>query len=264
MKTLSIFLACVVVLAGAEPSQSWNHNPGDLKRGPAAWAEVDTPYRTCAADVGQKQSPVDIVAAKTIGAAFQPLVFTDRAPALALENTDHVLEVEYAEGSTVKAGPQPTDSYVLKQWHFHVPSEHRIDGREYAAELHLVHQNSIAEVLVVAILMDEKLPPRANLDRVIQGFPRRKSSVPVTSGVPSIASLLPARQSFYRYAGSLTTPACAEGVQWFVMRNPVGITPSNVKTLHGLVSEFTGYEGYPNNNRPVAVLNGRTIFRSLP
>jgi len=264
MKTVSIFLACAALLLGADPGPSWNHNPADLKRGPAVWANVDPLYRTCGAETGKKQSPVDIVTARTIGAAFQPLVFTDKGAALALENTDHVLEVEYAEGSTVTTGSQPTDSWVLKQWHLHVPSEHRIDGRQYAAELHLVHQNSIGEVLVVAVLMDDKMPPKANLDRVIQGFPRKKSAVPVTSGVPSIASLLPVRRDFYRYAGSLTTPACTEGVQWFVMTNPVGITKANVKTLHGLVGEFTGYEGYPDNNRPDVPLNGRTILRSLP
>jgi carbonic anhydrase len=235
-----------------------------LKRGPGSWAEFDTSYRMCAAEVGKKQSPVNIVTAQTIGAAFQPLVFTGKAPALALVNTDHAVEVEYAEGNTVKTGSQPTDLYALKQWHLHVPSEHRIDGREYAAELHLVYQNSVGEVLVVALLMDEKLAPSANLDRVIQSFPRRKGSVPGGSGVPSLDSLLPARRNFYRYAGSFTTPACAEGVEWFVMANAVGITPSNVKTLHGLVGAFTGYDGYPNNNRPPAGLNGRTILRSLP
>lgn len=263
-KILSIFLTCAGILAGAELSQSWNHNPSDVERGPDAWAKVDASYRGCAAEVEKKQSPVNIVTTQTTGASFQPLTFDEKAPALNLENTDHVLEVNFGQGSTVRVGSQPTDLYSLSQWHLHVPSEHRIDGREYAAELHLVHQNSVGQVMVVAIFMDETIPPKANLDPVIQSFPRRKGSAPVPAGVPAVEALLPDAHDFYRYAGSLTTPACTEGVQWFVMRNPVGIKPSNVKTLHSLVSGFTGYAGFPNNNRPTVALNGRTILRSLP
>ncbi len=252
------------ILTGAEPGKPWNHNPKDLKLGPAAWADVDQAYRTCAAQVGTKQSPVDIVTAETAGATFQPLVFVDKAPALELLNTDHVLEVEYGEGSTVRAGSQPTDLYSLKQWHLHVPSEHTINGRQYSAELHLVHQNSIGENLVVGVFLDEKLPPVKNLTRVIANFPHSKGSVPAGAIVPSVTSLLPAARSFYRYAGSLTTPPCTEGVQWFVMTQPVGIEPASLKTLHDLVSAFSDYHGYPNNNRPTTALNGRTVLRSQP
>lgn len=264
LNAIALLLAAALFLTGADPGQPWNHNPKDPKLGPAAWAAVDTAYANCAADVGRKQSPVNIVTSQTTRATFDPLVFTENGRTLTLQNTDHVLEVEYAGGATLKAGSQPTDSYVLQQWHLHVPSEHRIDGKEYSAELHLVYRNSIGELSVVGVFMDEKLPPKANLDPVIRNFPRRKGSVPFTSGAPSVMSLLPANRTFYRYEGSLTTPPCSESVKWFVMANPVGITPANLGTLHSLVSAFTDYHGYPDNNRPPVALNGRKILKSLP
>ena len=252
------------ILPAAEPDKLWNENPKDLKEGPAAWADVDVAYRACAAQVGKNQSPLDIFKAQAVGATFQPLVFVDKAPALELLNTDHVLEVEYGSGSTVRTGPQPTDIYVLKQWHLHVPSEHHIEGKQYSGELHLVHQNSIGENLVVAVFLDETLPPVKNLTRVVQNFPRSKGSVPAGSIVPPVTSFLPATRSFYRYFGSLTTPPCTEGVQWFVMTQPVGIEPASLKTLHALVSTFREHHGYPDNNRPTTAQNGRTVLRSKP
>ena len=75
--------------------------------------------------------------------------------------------------------------------------------------------------------------------------------------------MLPVRTGFYRYAGSLTTPACSESVQWFLLKNPVPITPSALAKLHSLISLFPNYGGYPNNNRPIANQNGRTVLKSI-
>jgi carbonic anhydrase len=74
--------------------------------------------------------------------------------------------------------------------------------------------------------------------------------------------LLPFHRRFYRYEGSLTTPACSESVQWFLMRDPVPITPEALAKLHSLISLFPNYGGYPNNNRPIADQNGRSVLTS--
>lgn len=43
-------------------------------------------------------------------------------------------------------------NYTFKQMHWHSPSEHRIDGIQYAAEGHLVHQADSGSLAVVSIL----------------------------------------------------------------------------------------------------------------
>jgi carbonic anhydrase len=77
------------------------------------------------------------------------------------------------------------------------------------------------------------------------------------------SDLLPEDMSYFAYAGSLTTPPCTEGVRWFVMQTPVTVSASVIQRLHMLASEFPGYNGYPNNNRPVTPLNGRTVLMDV-
>ena len=63
--------------------------------------------------------------------------------------------------------------------------------------------------------------------------------------------LLPANQSFYHFKGSLTTPPCSEGVNWFVMKDPVAVSKSQVKQFLSIVGE---------NARPVQAANGRFVL----
>jgi carbonic anhydrase len=72
--------------------------------------------------------------------------------------------------------------------------------------------------------------------------------------------LLPGSKSYYTYTGSLTTPPCTESVRWFVLATPVVVTDSSIQQLHALIGTFPGYDGYQNNNRPVAPLNGRAVM----
>ena len=44
---------------------------------------------------------------------------------------------------------------ALKQFHFHSPSENRIDGRSYPMESHLVHADAEGNLAVVAVLFEE-------------------------------------------------------------------------------------------------------------
>jgi carbonic anhydrase len=74
--------------------------------------------------------------------------------------------------------------------------------------------------------------------------------------------LLPFSKGFYRYAGSLTTPPCSESVQWFLMKDAVLITPGALANLHTMISLFPNYTT-PNNNRPIANQNGRSVLKSF-
>ena len=65
--------------------------------------------------------------------------------------------------------------------------------------------------------------------------------------------------SFYAYDGSLTTPACTEGVRWSVLVDGGHVSPEAVAHLHQVIAQFPDYGGYPNNNRPLQPLNGRVV-----
>ncbi len=208
------------------------------------------------------QSPINIVPDKAFAAIFLPPVFNYKATPLTIENTGHYIEVPYESGSSLQLGPQPTDTYPLVQFHFHAPSEHTLNGIQYAAELHLVHTNSVGETTVIGVLLSSSALGLPIFDTIMANAPISPGEVELSEEV-NVSDLLPVGRGFYRYAGSLTTPACTEGVQWFLLKTPVPITPGALAKLHLLISLFPNYGGYPNNNRPVTDQNGRTVLKTF-
>jgi carbonic anhydrase len=52
-------------------------------------------------------------------------------------------KIVYSDGSqpNVTGGPLGAEKYTFYNFHVHWPSEHTLDGKHYAAELHVVHYN---------------------------------------------------------------------------------------------------------------------------
>jgi len=66
-----------------------------------------------------------------------------------------------------------------------------------------------------------------------------------------VDALLPQARTTYRYDGSLTTPPCSEGVQWFVMTTPIALSGAQIGAFTTL---------FHGNNRPVQSLNERPVL----
>ena len=61
----------------------------------------------------------------------------------------------------------------------------------------------------------------------------------------------------YHYKGSLTTPNCDEGVQWFVNSQPILISAKSLASLRSLINGGHG-DGISRKTQP---LNGRRIIK---
>ncbi len=249
MKTLSAVMMGLLTFSILASAQAWNHDPAS-PIGPLHWGKVAAADATCGdsitGEVGMKQSPIDIVPANALMENFSAPLFKYQPTPLKIENTGHYVEVPYDPTSFLYVGSQPTDVYQLVQFHFHAPSEHTINGVRYDAELHLVHTNAIGETAVVGVLPVQFRSGVADI-RYHHGqlSPHRLEKLNYMQEV-NVFDLLPFRRGFYRYAGSLTTPPCSESVQWFVLQDPVPITPSAVAKLHSVISMFPNYGGYAN------------------
>jgi carbonic anhydrase len=213
---------------------------------PDHWGALDKAFAAC--QQGHHQSPIDIRAAKP--ADLPPIQFAYRATPLHIVNNGHTIQVNYAPGSFITVG---ATRYELKQFHFHHPSEERIDGRGFAMVAHLVHAAADGHLAVVAVLLD---PGNANalIARLWQHLPSSEGPEQQFEEVlVDVSGLLPPERGYYTYSGSLTTPPCTEDVTWFVLRSPASISQRQADAFAML---------YPADARPTQPLNGRDVLVS--
>jgi carbonic anhydrase len=241
----AVMAACALpLLAHAEGSAPhWSYS---AHGGAAHWAELDTAYETC--KLGTHQSPINIVTkqAQPAGADVKPLAFAYTAGAGEVVNNGHTIQVNLpASGSITLDGT----AYQLLQFHFHTPSEEKIDGRAYPLVAHLVHKSAEGKLAVVAVLFKQGRE-NAALKPVFAQLPAREGDKRALDGTIDVTQLLPADHAYYAFAGSLTTPPCSEEVRWQVLKTPVQISAAQLTAFRKL---------YAMNARPVQPLNGRPV-----
>ena len=195
-----------------------------------------------------EQSPVNI----PLDAPLSGGLSVDYHPArLAVLNNGHTIQVNYEPGSTMTVDGK---TYNLRQFHFHTPSEHEIDGDQTALEAHFVHQAKDGEYAVLGVMI---VPGNANaaFQAVLDVMPHEEGEEETDDQIDG-AHLLPGDLSFWAYDGSFTTPPCTEGVKWHVLYEPITVSLQQVAAFRSL--PFLSHEGeFVGNARPVQPLNGR-------
>jgi carbonic anhydrase len=207
------------------------------------WSELQSEFATC--KLGREQSPIDIRGAVK-SASLPPLGLEYSAGAAEVLNNGHTIQVNLAAGGQVKLATGP---YKLLQFHFHTPSEERINGKAFPLVAHLVHRNDAGQLAVVAVLFKQG-KPNPVLGKIFDVMPAKASDKVELAGGLDPAQLLPEKKSYYAFAGSLTTPPCSESVRWQVLQEPVAISKAQLAQFKKL---------YPMNARPTQPLNGRAI-----
>ena len=213
--------------------------------GPAAWGGLKPEFSLCS--VGQRQSPIDIKGGLAVD--LEPVRFEYQASRFAVVDNGHTVQVNLAPGNSIDVGGK---RFELLQFHFHRPSEERIDGRQFEMSLHLVHKDDQGRLAVVALLF-EKGPASPVLQKVWNNLPLERNEENPARAPLELVDLLPADRRYFTYMGSLTTPPCSEGVQWIVMRQPVTLTPEQIDIFARI---------YPMNARPIQQMAGRRIIQS--
>ena len=210
--------------------------------GPAFWGKLNPDYILC--EDGTSQSPINFDTVTQVDLANVAIFYEPSK--VKFINNGHTVEGVYGEGSYIELEGV---RYNLEQFHFHAPSEHTVGGEHAALEVHFVHKNSEGNIAVLGVLFQEgsdsqELLPMAE---ALSKMDTPELNSPVTFNA---AALLPADQSTFRYAGSLTTPPCTEGVTWLVISQQPSLTEQQI-------AAFTSI--YDGNFRPVQPLNGREI-----
>lgn len=228
--------------ASANEPPHWTYQG---KTGASQWAHLEADYAVCG--TGQRQSPINIETRKVTGTTAQAIDLS-YAPANAeVINNGHTIQVAPANGGTLTIdGVQ----YKLAQFHFHTPSEEKIDGKSYPLVAHLVHKSAEGKLAVIAVLFRTG-KANAALKPVFASLPAKTGDKHALDGNINVGDLLPAKRDNYTFIGSLTTPPCSEDVRWVVMKTPVSVSSAQLEAFRKL---------YKMNARPVQAVNGREVL----
>ena len=215
---------------------------------PEHWAEIDDRFKMCS--LGKSQSPINIsknVLVETDD--LNPIEFNYHAHSTDVVNNGHAIQVDVDSHSSINIDGL---HFVLKQFHFHSPSENEINGRSFPLEAHFVHATKDGRLAVVAVLYElgEK---NDVLDKIFAAMPKEANhKAPLDISSKMIDELLPKDKDYYYFSGSLTTPPCSENVKWMVLKSYQTLSKDQLKQFTDVI------EG---NNRPVQPINARKVLK---
>lgn len=245
----SILLYTFVFIPGSarqahHPEHSWDYGEA---LGPSHWGDLKPEFSTC--KTGHRQSPIDIRNPQK--ADLPPILFDYQPSLLRIIDNGHTIMVNYQPGSFMSVGGK---KYALKQFHFHKPSEEKINGKTFDMSVHLVHADQTGKLVVVAVLLQEG-EDNPLLGEIWKELPQEQEKENRLDSIQIDASrMLPSeRGGYYTFSGSLTTPPCSEDVAWFVLKSPTTVSAKEIERFSQL---------YPNNARPIQPLYDRIVLES--
>ena len=233
------------VHAGSGHVSHWGYKGHE---GPENWANISGEYATCG--TGTRQSPIDLAGIDGLKALMSPIKFNYNAVSPEIVNNGHTIQLNYKPGSSITVGQK---TYELLQFHFHSPSENIVSGKPYDMEMHLVHKSKQGELAVVGVFIKQGKENR-DLIAAWDQMPNKAGAHQELSNVSLNAkNLLPANNGYVHFKGSLTTPPCSEGVNWFVMNDPIEVSTKQLAKFIDVIGP---------NARPVQDLNDRFLLQT--
>ena len=207
-------------------------------KGPEHWGDA---FPVCGK--GKKQSPLNIIG--PFEKSKETLSVDYKEGPLKMLNNGHTIQVNIEPGSSLTIGKE---SFELLQFHFHRPSEEQVDGKNASMVAHFVHKSKEGKLAVIGVMLNEGKDSAA-VKTLWANLPPKEGEEFLPAKVMfNPASMLPKDMGFYNYEGSLTTPPCTEGVQFYILKAPVDISKQQL-------AKFP----FKLNARPVQSLNGRKI-----
>ena len=249
----------------------------------ADWGTIlDGKYGLC--DTGLEQSPIDLTTDTDISdkmelKGYNYYDFGNNASAEDVTYTtgfldeqqrnEAELQITFADGSK--------SFFTPKQFHFHAPSEHSVDGKLYDAEVHFVHvikgsgtQDADGNITgerygaVIGVFFDvEEGSATANpfIESVFQAFDTQGTEDAKKMAVRDFLGSID-MTDYWSYDGSFTTPPCTEGIKWSVIRQVQSISPEQLERFTSRMAGDPAFAEGEGNNRIVQPLNQRTLYYS--
>ncbi|XP_054152801.1 carbonic anhydrase 2-like [Oppia nitens] len=229
----------------------------------------------------QKQTPINIDTQSTkyklLNIKFN---YFDHNWSYKLENNGHSADLTVTEDELKPSISFNSQNYMFNGLHFHwgtqdnKGSEHSIDNRFYALELHFVHynqkygslNNSLTKpdgLLVLGVLAQLSQTSNLNLKlltKAVKQITKYKSTISIPTNINlQLNKLMPKNiNEIFIYKGSLTIPPCYQSVIWLVIHTPINISIDQLNAFRNL----KGKSGNKllTTRRNICPLNGRIVY----
>ncbi|WP_369369926.1 carbonic anhydrase [Promicromonospora sp. Populi] len=210
--------------------------------GPDEWGQLSDEFVECSA--GTAQSPIDLPD-HAEQQTTEPPTITAWPTVGESVDTGHTIQlVPDGDASEVE---WKDEEFELAQVHFHMPSEHTVEGEVLDAEFHFVHTTEEGQALVIGVLAEESSTENEAWQPFIDG-----AAEPGTEDLPlDVAAMLPTDPTFEEYTGSLTAPPCTEGVEWVVYHEPIELSAEQIAVLK---------DAYDHTARPTQAQGDRVVY----
>ncbi|UTW58604.1 carbonic anhydrase family protein [Kordiimonas sp. SCSIO 12603] len=223
----------------------WGYGAND---GPAKWGDLNPTYAACS--LGTLQSPIDLEGTEPV--AMHRLRTHYDVSGVNMRNAEHTITATYDMGNMLHVGPK---SFMLKNFKFHTPSEHTVSGERFPMEIQFMHESANGTPAIVSVLVKEGSENKAakelwNYLPLEPGQSSKNDKIYINA-----RDFMPQDKSYYRYMGSYTTPPCAEGVNWYVLKTPVEMSSQQISMVRGLIGSGTARPTQPRNNRIILDAN---------
>ncbi|WP_307893507.1 carbonic anhydrase [Bacillus swezeyi] len=248
--SLSLSLgACSKITSASHHTNEEVHWSYEEEAGPEHWGELKQANSACIN--GSEQSPIhiDVSQVKTDRHLDNIQIQYESAP-FTLVNNGHTIQANArAKSSSIFIeGHQ----YKLVQFHFHTPSEHQLNGKSYAMELHLVHKDENGKIAVLGVMIQEG-KENQQLASIWDVLPKKETVKDISLNEQvDLQRLLPQEKTAFHYNGSLTTPPCTEKVKWYIFEQSIEMSKKQIQAFQQI---------FPDNHRPVQPLNKRNVLK---
>ncbi len=249
MKTIKTILSTAVALTlltsaalANEDKRAWGYTGHDT---PETWGALSPKYHACSD--GLNQSPINITHS-IVDSHHLPLNLDYKKGSNEVINNGHTIQVNVDAGDRLVLDGL---TFELKQFHFHSPSENHINGKAFPLEMHFVHLDKKGDIAVVSVMFEEGTE-NADLAKIWKVMPKKVGGKSPLKVADIAANLIPEKQHYYRFNGSLTTPPCTEGVRWVVLEKTLTVSKAQIEAFQDVMQN--------PNNRPIQPLDARIII----
>ncbi|KAL4197121.1 hypothetical protein AMTRI_Chr04g249630 [Amborella trichopoda] len=228
------------------------------EKGPKHWGEIHPEWTAC--NNGDMQSPIDLLHQRVEVLPNLGRLKRKYKPAKAiLKNRGHDIMLKLGENGAGTLEINQTE-YVMKQCHWHSPSEHSFNGSRYSLEVHVVHKSKDGKEEVVGITYKIGRPDtflNELMNTISYIADSKEAEVEVGEVDPRHIKI--GSRKYYRDTGSLTTPPCTQGVAWTIVKKVRTVSREQVRLLRAAV-----HDEAEANARPMQPINRRAVHLYSP